>query len=77
MAIERWEEKIVELLYVESSRVVRTDKKANNDYVKLWRKTLDRVNYVSFLCRPTSNQFGVVGIQVGRGISIFAKREFL
>ena len=64
MAIERWEEKVIELLYVESSRVVCTDKKANDDYVKLWRETLDGVNYVSSLCRPTSNQFGIVGIQV-------------
>ncbi|CAG8575266.1 1880_t:CDS:2, partial [Paraglomus brasilianum] len=61
MAIERWEEKVIELLYVESSRVVCTDKKANDDYVKLWRETLDGVNYVSSLMQ---NQFGIVGIQV-------------
>ena len=29
IAIERWEEKIIELLYVKSSRVVCTDKKAS------------------------------------------------
>src|SRR5436189_3069692 len=32
--------------------------------VKLWRKTLDGVSFIGNACRPTNNQFGIVGIQV-------------
>ncbi|CAI2188192.1 8755_t:CDS:1, partial [Funneliformis geosporum] len=38
-------------------------KKSDNE-VKLWRETLDRASYISALCRPVGNQFGVVGIQI-------------
>ncbi|CAG8728743.1 21355_t:CDS:2, partial [Racocetra persica] len=31
---------------------------------KLWRETLDGASFIGLLCRPPSNQFGVVGIQV-------------
>ncbi|CAI2194056.1 306_t:CDS:2, partial [Funneliformis geosporum] len=36
----------------------------SDDEVKLWRETLDGASYISALCRPVGNQFGVVGIQI-------------
>ncbi|CAG8765682.1 17928_t:CDS:2, partial [Rhizophagus irregularis] len=56
-------EKIIELLYTESSRIVCSNSKKSDDEVKLWRETLDEASYISALCRPTGNQFGIVGIQ--------------
>jgi hypothetical protein len=58
------DEKIIELLYTESSRIVCSKSKKADDEVKLWRETLDGASYISALCRPVGNQFGVVGIQV-------------
>nr|CAG8608244.1 12493_t:CDS:2 [Entrophospora candida] len=57
-------EKTFEIAYVECSRVVCTNSKKVDDRVKLWRETLDGVGFVAESCRPTSNQFGIVGIQV-------------
>jgi hypothetical protein len=57
-------DKIIELTYVEYSRIVCSTTKKENDEVKLWRETLDGASFVNIACRPTSNQFGIVGIQV-------------
>ncbi|CAG8708432.1 12516_t:CDS:2, partial [Ambispora leptoticha] len=57
-------EKIFELAYVESSRINCSKTKKNDDYVKLWRETLDGVSFIDATCRPMANQFGVEGIQV-------------
>ena len=38
--------------------------KKTDDEVKLWRETLDGISFVNLACRPLSNQFGIVGIQV-------------
>ena len=40
--------------------VCSTTKKANNE-VKLW---IDGASFANIACRPTSNQFGIFGIQV-------------
>ncbi|RHZ79482.1 hypothetical protein Glove_144g54 [Diversispora epigaea] len=53
MALERCNGKLVEFLYVESSRIVCSPTKKTDDAIKL-----------CFACRPTCNQFGVVGVQV-------------
>ena len=58
------DEKIIELMYTESSRIICSKSKKADDDVKLWRETLDGASFVSALCRPAGNQFGVVGIQV-------------
>ncbi|CAG8526987.1 16487_t:CDS:2 [Dentiscutata heterogama] len=70
MVLEEYEKKIIEILYVECSRIVCDATKKADDDTKLWRETLDGVSFVSAVCRPTSNQFGIVGIQVG-GESIY------
>ncbi|KAF0373860.1 hypothetical protein F8M41_012945 [Gigaspora margarita] len=64
MAMTEYRGKIFELVYVESSRVICINKKKENDSVKLWRETLDGISFVGVACRPTSNQFGIIGIQV-------------
>jgi hypothetical protein len=64
MATTKCEGKVFELAYVESSRIACTDTKKTCDSVKLWRETLDGVSFVGVACRPTNNQFGIVGIQV-------------
>ncbi|CAG8815085.1 19064_t:CDS:1, partial [Gigaspora margarita] len=53
LGLLKQDEKIIELL----------TKKAD-DGVKLLRETLDRVSYISAMCRPAGNQFGIVGIQI-------------
>ncbi|CAG8588166.1 8525_t:CDS:2 [Acaulospora morrowiae] len=40
------------------------DTKKANDEVKLWRETLDGISLVNLVCRPLSNQFEIVGVQV-------------
>ena len=64
MGLLKQDEKIIELLYTESSRIVCSNSKKSDDEVKLWRETLDGTSYISALCRPVGNQFGVVGIQI-------------
>lgn len=64
MALEKFKGKLVEFLYLESSRVVCNITKKDDDKIKLWRELLDGVSYINTACRPICNQFGVVGIQV-------------
>ncbi|CAG8635230.1 11106_t:CDS:2 [Paraglomus brasilianum] len=64
MRLLKWGDKILELLYVESSRILCSNSKKTDDDVKLWRETLDGVSFVDALCRPVGNQFGIVGIQI-------------
>ena len=56
--------KINEVAYAECSRIICNDTKKANDEVKLWRETLDGISFVNLVCRPLSNQFGIVGVQV-------------
>ncbi|RHZ66442.1 hypothetical protein Glove_307g51 [Diversispora epigaea] len=65
MVMTKYRGKVFELTYVESSRVICTKSKKDDDSVKLWRETLDGISFVGNACRPASNQFGIVGIQVG------------
>ncbi|CAG8642303.1 2523_t:CDS:2, partial [Paraglomus occultum] len=64
MGLLKWGDKFLELLYVESSRILCSNSKIMDDDVKLWRETLDGVSFVDALCRPVGNQFGIVGIQI-------------
>ncbi|CAG8552578.1 3371_t:CDS:2, partial [Scutellospora calospora] len=68
MVLVKHEQKVDELVYVECSRVVCTNTKRDDDAVKLWREALDGISYVGTSCRPASNQFGIVGIQVAREV---------
>lgn len=62
------EEKVFELGYVESSRINCSKTKNDDDYMKLWRETVDGVSLIDATCRPKTNQFGIVGIQVAGNI---------
>ncbi|RHZ89168.1 hypothetical protein Glove_18g128 [Diversispora epigaea] len=64
MVMAKYGGKIFELAYVELSRILCTKSKKEDDSVKLWRETLDSISFVGVACRPTNNQFGIVGIQV-------------
>ncbi|CAB4381326.1 unnamed protein product [Rhizophagus irregularis] len=64
MLMEKCGGKIFEIAYVESSRIVCTNSKKDDDSVKLWRETQDGISFVNIACRLLSNQFGIVGIQV-------------
>ena len=64
MGLLKQDEKIIELMYTESSRIICSKSKKADDDVKLWRETLDGTSFVSMLCRLVGNQFGVVVIQV-------------
>ena len=64
MGLLKWDEKILELMYVESSRIICTNSKKIDDGVKLWRETLDGMSFIDALCRPVRNQFGIVGLQI-------------
>lgn len=64
MGMMKREEKVLELIYVESSRIICTNSKKKNDKIKLWREALDGMSFIEALCRPLGNQFGIVGIQI-------------
>ena len=70
MGLLKQDEKIIELMYTESSRIICSKSKKVDDDIKLWRETLDGASFVSALCRPVGNQFGIVGIQVA-GTTIY------
>src|SRR5581483_352402 len=53
-----------ELAYAECFCIICNDTKKANNEVKLWRETLDGISFVNLVCRPLSNQFGIVGVQV-------------
>ena len=64
MGMIKQEEKVLELIYVESSHIICTNLKKKNDDIKLWRETLDGMSFIEALCRPLGNQFGIAGIQI-------------
>jgi hypothetical protein len=70
MGLIKQNDKIFELIYTESSRIICSETKKEEDDVKLWREMLDGASFISALCRPAGNQFGVVGIQVA-GTTIY------
>ena len=60
-------EKEYELMYSECSRIVCTEQKKRNDYVKLWCETNDGM-YFAHHSRKLEKQFGIIGIQVARTV---------
>ncbi|RHZ48169.1 hypothetical protein Glove_557g24 [Diversispora epigaea] len=64
MGLLKQNEKNIELMYIESSRIVCSNSKKDDDEVKLWRETLDGASFIGLSCKPPSNQFGVVGIPI-------------
>jgi hypothetical protein len=61
--IER-EEKLYELIFTESSRLICIDSKEENDKIKLWREMNDGMAYVHKGCKPDKDEFGILRIQV-------------
>jgi hypothetical protein len=58
--------KINKLAYAKYSCIICNDIKKASDEVKLWRETLDGISFVNLVCRPLSNQFEIVGVQITR-----------
>ncbi|PKK56832.1 hypothetical protein RhiirC2_799214 [Rhizophagus irregularis] len=61
---QKREEKLNELIFTESSRLICIDSKEENDKIKLWREMNDGMAYVHKGCRPDKDEFGILGIQV-------------
>ncbi|RIA84998.1 hypothetical protein C1645_741909 [Glomus cerebriforme] len=61
MFMEGSEEKLYE---VESSRIVFTRIKKENDNVKLWREMNDGMALIHKGCKPDKNEFGVLGLHI-------------
>jgi len=57
-------EKKYEILYLECSRILCSNKKKYDDYVKIFRECNDGLSWVLNNCSPTRNQFGILGIQI-------------
>ena len=55
MGLLKQDEKIIELLYTESSRIICSKSKKTDNDIKLWRETLDGTSFVSALCRLAGN----------------------
>ncbi|RHZ63295.1 hypothetical protein Glove_330g73 [Diversispora epigaea] len=58
MTLEKCNGKLVEFLYVESSRIVCSSTKKADNEIKLWRELLDRSSYIGSAYRSICNQFG-------------------
>ena len=56
--------KYYELMYTECSRITCTDKKEENDDIKLWRECNDGIYWAHKSRRLEKGQFGIIGIQV-------------
>ncbi|RHZ69233.1 hypothetical protein Glove_286g22 [Diversispora epigaea] len=54
MVMTKYRDKVFELTYVESSRVICTKSKKDDDSIKLWRETLDGISFVGNACRPAN-----------------------
>jgi len=48
MVLDQYVDKIIELTYVECSRIVCSTTKKANDEVKLWRETLDGASFCKY-----------------------------
>ncbi|RHZ85515.1 hypothetical protein Glove_65g143 [Diversispora epigaea] len=64
MFMEKHREKLYELMFVECSRIICTERKKDDDKMKLWREMNDGLYYVHRSCRPDKNEFGILGVQI-------------
>ncbi|KAF0460344.1 hypothetical protein F8M41_000610 [Gigaspora margarita] len=64
MFVTKDNDKFYELMYSECSRIVCTDQKEEDDYVKLWREVNDGMFWAPKSRRLEKEQFGIIGIQI-------------
>jgi hypothetical protein len=55
---------LLELMFVECSRVICNKDKEEKDKVKLWREMNDGLNYVYKFNKVDKDEFGILGIQI-------------
>ena len=71
MYLFKYEDKFFELLFGESSRLVCTKNKINEDKVKLMRETSDSMALVLKKCQPEKEKFSIIEIQIAGNVSLF------
>src|SRR6185437_15648305 len=71
MYLFKYEDKLFELLFGESSRLVCTKNKINEDKVKLMKETNDGMALVLKKCQPEKEKFSIIGIQIAGNVSLF------
>ena len=71
MYLFKYEDKLFELLFGESSRLVCTKNKINENKVKLMRETNDGMALVLKKCQPEKEKFSIIGIQIAGNVSLF------
>ncbi|PKY58197.1 hypothetical protein RhiirA4_479900 [Rhizophagus irregularis] len=59
---QKREEKLYELIFTESSRLICIDSKEENDKIKLWQEMNDGMAYVYKGCRLDKDEFGILRI---------------
>lgn len=68
MYLIKKENKIFELVFGECSRIICDKNKKKKDDIKLWRETNDGMYWVRQGCKPTKEQFCIIGIQIAGNI---------
>jgi len=71
MFIEKYDDRLYELMFVECSRLVCRKSKKEMDEVKLWREMNDGMAYIHSSYKPDKNEFGILGIQVAEEMMYF------
>lgn len=64
MFVVTYLETIFELMYIECSRLICTEKKKIDDEIKLWRECNDGLYWVRQTLKPDKDQFNIIGIQI-------------
>ena len=60
MFIAKKDDKFYEMMYSECSRIVCSEQKKQDDYVKLWREANDGMYWAHKSCRPKKEQFSII-----------------
>ncbi|PKK56324.1 hypothetical protein RhiirC2_800266 [Rhizophagus irregularis] len=59
---------VFELMYTECSRLICSEKKKNDDRIKLWQKANDGMYWVRKGRKPNIDEFGIISLQVAGDI---------
>jgi hypothetical protein len=64
MFVIKFGDRIFELMYTECSRLICSEKKKNDDRIKLWREANDGMYWVRKGRKPNIDEFGIISLQV-------------
>ena len=71
MYLFKHEDKLFELIFGESSRLICTKNKIKDDEVKLMREVNGGMALVRKKCQPENEKFSIIGIQIAGKIFLF------